>query len=212
MKQAGIFRRLLWLGGLLVFLSGCASSSTQGVHGVPSPPVQSVQASPTLTVQASPSQPIRQLKPDSPVPASCPATPVYTGGPFGENGPWLRAQPASTGIVAYLLLTRAWVHLARIVCPLSRAFLPRKACTPRRSGRSITPRLRVLFSSMGQTSRIPIRRTTTLATRCLAPAYRQAPICIPTPLTYRLPPWLLALAGHHRPCQCYDYHVVCWLK
>ncbi len=52
MKQAGIFRRLLWLGGLLVFLSGCASSSTQGVHGVPSPPVQSVQASPTLTAQA----------------------------------------------------------------------------------------------------------------------------------------------------------------
>ena len=33
----------------------------------------------------------------------------------------------------------------------------------------------------------PIRRTTTLATRCLAPAYQQVPTCIPTPLTCRLP-------------------------
>ena len=85
------------------------------------------------------------------------------------------------------LLTRAWVHLERIVCPLPRAFLLRKACTPRRSGRSITPRLQPLFSSMGHTWRIPIRRTTTLATRCLAPAYEQVPTCIPTPLTCRLP-------------------------
>jgi len=102
MKRAGIFRRLLWLGGFIVFLSGCASSSAQGVQGASSPPVQSVQASPTLATQASPSQTIRQLKPDSPIPVSCPATPVYTGGPFGENVPWLRAQPASAGIVAYL--------------------------------------------------------------------------------------------------------------
>lgn len=102
MKRASIFWHLLWLGSFMVFLSACSSSSPQSVSAIASPPGQSVQTSPTLPVRATPSRTIQLLRPDAPVPASCPMTPVYTGGPFGENIPWLRAQPVSAGIVAYL--------------------------------------------------------------------------------------------------------------
>jgi hypothetical protein len=102
MKRASIFWHLLWLGSFMVFLSGCSSLSPQGVSVVASPSAQSAQTSPTLPARAEPSRAIQLLRPDAPVPASCPLTPVYTGGPFGENIPWLRAQPVSAGIVAYL--------------------------------------------------------------------------------------------------------------
>ena len=102
MKRANVLWRLLWLLSFLVLLSGCGSSSPQGGAVISSPALQSTRASPTLPAQASPSRTIRLLRPDAPVPGSCPVTPVYTGGPFGEDTPWLRAQPASAGIVAYL--------------------------------------------------------------------------------------------------------------
>lgn len=85
MKRPGMLRHLLWLVGFIVCLAGCTS-----------PPVQSTQRSP------SPSPPARQLKPNAPIPASCPATSVNIGGPFGTDPPWLQAQPTASGIVAYL--------------------------------------------------------------------------------------------------------------
>jgi hypothetical protein len=94
MKRASIFWHLLWLGSFMMVLSGCRSSSPQGVSLVASPPAQSARASPSPTIQL--------LRPDASVPASCPLTPVYTGGPSGENIPWLQAQPVSAGMVAYL--------------------------------------------------------------------------------------------------------------
>ena len=85
MKRPGMLRHLFWLGGIFVLLAACTSL-----------PAQSAQASP------SPAQPAGQLKPNTPIPASCPATPVNIGGPFGTDSPWLQAQPTSSGIVAYL--------------------------------------------------------------------------------------------------------------
>ena len=85
MKRPSMLRHLLWLVGFIVCLAGCTS-----------PPVQSTQRSP------SPSPPARQLKPNAPIPASCPATSVNIGGPFGTDSPWLQAQPTASDIVAYL--------------------------------------------------------------------------------------------------------------
>jgi hypothetical protein len=96
MKRSGILRHLLWLVGFIVFLAGCAPSPAQSTQLSPSPTLQSAQAPP------SPTQPVRQLKPNVPIPASCPATPVNIGGPFGTESPWLQTQPTASGIVAYL--------------------------------------------------------------------------------------------------------------
>lgn len=85
MKRPGMRRHLLRLVGFMVFLAACAS-----------PPAQSSQIAP------SPSQPAKQLKPNAPIPTSCPATRVNIGGPFGTDSPWLQARPTSSGIVAYL--------------------------------------------------------------------------------------------------------------
>jgi hypothetical protein len=102
MKRATIFWHFLCLGSFMVFLSGCSSSSPHGASVVASPSGQSTLTSPTPDARASPSRTIQLLRPDAPVPASCPLTPVYTGGPSGVNIPWLHAQPASAGIAAYL--------------------------------------------------------------------------------------------------------------
>jgi hypothetical protein len=96
MKRPGTLRHLLWLGCFIVFLAGCTSPPAQSTQLSPSPTIQSAQASP------SPVQPVRQLKPNAPLPAFCPATPVSIGGPLGTESPWLQAQPTSSGIVAYL--------------------------------------------------------------------------------------------------------------
>jgi hypothetical protein len=94
MKRSGMLRHLLWLVGFIVFLAGCRSSPAQSTQLSPSPTV--------LSTQASSSHPARQLKPNAPIPASCPATSVNIGGPFGTDSPWLQAQPTASGIVAYL--------------------------------------------------------------------------------------------------------------
>jgi hypothetical protein len=96
MKRPGMLRHLLWLAGFIVFLAACTSPPAQSTQLSPTPTVQSAQASP------SPAQPVRQLKPNAPIPASCKASPVNIGGPFGTDSPWLKAQPTSSGIVAYL--------------------------------------------------------------------------------------------------------------
>ena len=51
-------------------------------------------------------QPITLLKPEVTVPNTCPITPVFTGASGGspdlDSLPWMKAEPASSGIVAYL--------------------------------------------------------------------------------------------------------------
>lgn len=96
MKRPDMLQYLLLLVGFVVCVAGCASPPAQSTRQSPSPTVQSTQASPST------SQPVRQLKPNASIPASCPATPVSIGGPFGTDSPWLQAQPTSSGIVAYL--------------------------------------------------------------------------------------------------------------
>src|SRR5258708_39626959 len=96
MKRPGMLRHLLWLVGFIVFLAACTSPPAQSTQLSPTPTVHSVQPSP------SPAQPVRQLKPNAPIPASCKASPVNVGGQFGTDSPWLQAQPTSSGIVAYL--------------------------------------------------------------------------------------------------------------
>jgi hypothetical protein len=96
MKRSGRLRHRLWLVGFIMFLAGCTPFSAPSAQLSPSPTVQSAQVSP------SPSQPAKQLKPNAPLPASCAATPVNIGGPFGTDSPWLQAQPTSSGIVAHL--------------------------------------------------------------------------------------------------------------
>jgi hypothetical protein len=94
MRRTDMLRHLLWSIGLIVFLVGCSSLPAQSTQRSSSPTVQSAQA--------SPSQHARQLKPNAPIPTSCPATPVNIGGQFGSDPPWLQAEPTSSGIVAYL--------------------------------------------------------------------------------------------------------------
>src|SRR5690348_13559252 len=71
MRRTDILRHLLWSIGLIVLLIGCSSLPAQSTQISSSPTVQSIQV--------SPSQHVRQLKPDAPIPASCPATPVNVG-------------------------------------------------------------------------------------------------------------------------------------
>src|SRR2546426_5701792 len=78
-----MLRHLLWLMGFLVLLVACAS-----------PAPHSSQPSPSPSVQLSPSSSaFRQLKLSTSIPSSCPATPVYQGGPFTDELPWVQAQP-----------------------------------------------------------------------------------------------------------------------
>jgi|SRR5579884_1033734 len=85
MERSRRLQHLLWLGGLFVCLAACTAL-----------PAQSIQKPPSST------PPIRQLKPNAPIPASCQASPVNIGGTFGSESPWLQAQPTTSGIVAYL--------------------------------------------------------------------------------------------------------------
>jgi hypothetical protein len=97
MLRSGMLRHLLWLMGLMVLLVACASSATPSSQ--PSPP-PSVPLSPSSSA-------FRQLKPSTPIPSSCPVTPVYQGGPFNDELPWVQAQPISSGIVAHLAYASA---------------------------------------------------------------------------------------------------------
>jgi hypothetical protein len=96
MKRSGKLHHLLWLGSLVVFLAACTLLPAQSARISPTPTVQSAQASP------SPTPAVRQLKPNTPIPVSCKASPVNIGGQFGTDSPWLQAQPAASGIVASL--------------------------------------------------------------------------------------------------------------
>ena len=86
--------------GLAVFLfSGCTGQapSTGQTTGHTSPPT-------------APVQPMTLLKPEGTVPRTCPITPVFSGASRGSPDldflPWMKAEPTSSGIVAYLFFVR----------------------------------------------------------------------------------------------------------
>jgi hypothetical protein len=88
--------RFISLLGIAVFvLSACTNQ-------VPSPH-QTTVSTPTATVLAPH---MALLKLAGTVPASCPITPVFTGPSGGSPNldflPWMKAEPTSSGIVAYL--------------------------------------------------------------------------------------------------------------
>jgi hypothetical protein len=97
MQQPGALRNLFWLMGFMVFMAGCTLQSVQ--HDQASP-------TPALSPVASPSAPVRQLKPESALPSSCPAAPIYQGGPSNvfvtSTIPWVQALPTSSGIMGHL--------------------------------------------------------------------------------------------------------------
>jgi hypothetical protein len=87
------------LGLALFVLSACTNQapSTGQTTGHPSP-------------TTAPAQPITLLKPEVTVPRTCPITPVFTGASGGSPNldflPWMKAEPTSSGIVAYLFFVR----------------------------------------------------------------------------------------------------------
>lgn len=100
-KRIHKLHQLCMLAGLIVLLAACATSSTPSTLPSPTSTLRSAKPSPTSPPGAT------QLRPDGPVPASCPVTPVYLGGSsgaasFASNLPWIQAQPTSSGIVAHL--------------------------------------------------------------------------------------------------------------
>ncbi len=85
---------------LAVFLlSGCTSQA-------PSTRQTTGHTSPTTV----PAQHITLLKPAVAIPRACPITPVFTGPSLGSSDldflPWMKAEPASSGIIAYLFFVR----------------------------------------------------------------------------------------------------------
>jgi hypothetical protein len=94
MKRSCVLCYLLYLMGILLLMTGCTE-----------PPEQRVQA-PSVSV-TSPPRPLTQLRPESALPSSCPATPVYQGGQGSLAGiPWFQAQPTSSDIVGHLFFAQ----------------------------------------------------------------------------------------------------------
>ena len=93
MKRLPVLHYLLWLGGIIVLLTGCAGTSELHTQ-TPAAPV------------TSPTTLLTQLKPEGALPSSCPVTPIYQGGPstpfITSALPWVKTQPASSGIVGHL--------------------------------------------------------------------------------------------------------------
>ena len=100
MKQAYVLRYILGLIVLVMLMVGCTASPQQPSKGLPASSPSPVASSPTTATQ---------LKPESVLPSSCPATPVYQGGkanPFVSSGiPWVQAQPTTSGILGHLFYT-----------------------------------------------------------------------------------------------------------
>lgn len=100
MRGAKYLLVLFCVGSVIVGgLAGCSAPVTHSTQAISSP-----RETPTAQAKA---QPVTKLEPDSLVPSSCPVTPVYEGGPYQGGGhvvnqPWLKAEPNSSGITAYL--------------------------------------------------------------------------------------------------------------
>ena len=103
------------LGILLLLITACGCSAPalpQGTKPSVATPQETPTASPTKgalwpvpTIHPSPGGNFLQLQPDVPVPATCPVNPVYIGS-LGKSGvediPWIRADPLSAQVTAFL--------------------------------------------------------------------------------------------------------------
>jgi hypothetical protein len=109
----------IMLGILLLLVTACGSSARPLPHST-KPAVAVPQVTPTAssssgallpvpTAHASPGGHFLQLQPDVPVPASCPVNPVYAGS-LGKSGledvPWIRADPLSAQVTAFLFFVQ----------------------------------------------------------------------------------------------------------
>lgn len=95
MKRPHALHTLLWIVCILLMLCGCTG------------PSQPQKQAPTARA-ASPVAPATQLRPQGVLPSSCPATPVYQGGPGKLSAiPWVQAQPTSSGIVGHLFYAQS---------------------------------------------------------------------------------------------------------
>ena len=87
------------LGLAVLMISGCTSQA-------PSTGQSTVHTSPATV----PAQHITLLKPEVAVPGTCQITPVFTGPSPGSADldflPWMKAEPTSSGIIAYLFFVR----------------------------------------------------------------------------------------------------------
>src|SRR5258708_4811410 len=135
MKRPPVLHYLLWLGGIMVLLSGCGGPSELHTQ-TPTAPVASSTTS------------LRQLKPQGALPSSCPVTPIYQGGPpnpfITSALPWVQAQPTSSGIMGHLFFYRhhgrerdTGFSILGEAIPMGRA--------PKFSGRSIIPTFSTRF-------------------------------------------------------------------
>jgi hypothetical protein len=102
-------------GFLLLLVTACSSGttalpqSTKPAATIPQVTPTALPTSATLlpvpTTHPSPGGNFLQLQPDMPVPATCPVNPVYAGS-VGKSGledvPWIRADPLSSRVTAFL--------------------------------------------------------------------------------------------------------------
>ena len=108
-----IFPRIV-LGFLLLLVTACSSTtalprSTKPAATIPqvTPTALPTNAAllPVPTTHPSPGGHFLQLQPDVPIPATCPVNPVYAGS-LGKTGledvPWIRADPLSSQVTAFL--------------------------------------------------------------------------------------------------------------
>ncbi len=108
------FPRII-LGLLLLLVTACSSGTPALPQGT-KPPATTPQVTPTATstsaallpvptTHPSPGGNFLQLQPDVAVPATCPVNPVYAGS-LGKSGledvPWIRADPLSSQVTAFL--------------------------------------------------------------------------------------------------------------
>ena len=103
------------LGVLLLLVTACSSGSptlpqsAKPTATIPqvtlTAPSTSVGLLPVPTTHPSPGGHFLQLQPDIPIPATCPVNPVYAGS-LGKSGledvPWIRADPPSSQVTAFL--------------------------------------------------------------------------------------------------------------
>ena len=109
----------IMLGVLLLLVPACVSSTPtlpQSTKPAVTIPQVTPTASPTSgallpvpTTHTSPEGHFLQLQPDVPVPATCPVNPVYAG-TLGKSGledvPWIRADPLSAQVTAFLFFVQ----------------------------------------------------------------------------------------------------------
>jgi hypothetical protein len=121
----------IMLGFLLLLVTAC-SSGTPALPQSTKPPAAIPQVTPTApptnaallpvpTTHASPGGHFLQLQPDVPVPATCPVNPVYAG-TLGKSGledvPWIRADPLSSQVTAFLFFVEPTYPHTHLYQPL----------------------------------------------------------------------------------------------